>query len=230
MTDIERITAIEITFAKGGISQMKNLDKQFSVSSINEMVIGNSLLHNNIFLKKAQPSHICQTLLSILMKKTILTILTLTIVHFNVIGQSKMLNNYSVKIDTLSVKSDSVLSKIFTYNDEILIKETTAFLFLDSIQTSRFRLARNLFKKTVYVDRVLKHGKNAEYTEDNNKKITEFKYGTAISSFYYNKNNDEISKEKFIVDKIQIGQCGEVTEEYLIHGQKKKKFNDTIRE
>jgi hypothetical protein len=110
------------------------------------------------------------------MRKSLLTILVLTIVHVNVIGQSKKSNNYSVKIDTLFVKSDSLLAKIFTYNNDILVKEEIAFLFHDSIRISRFRFARNIFKKTIYVDRILKHGKNIEYTSDLKKKITEFNY------------------------------------------------------
>ena len=162
-----------------------------------------------------------ETLPAIFMRKSLLTILVLTIVHVNVIGQSKKSNNYSVKIDTLFVKSDSLLAKIFTYNNDILVKEEIAFLFHDSIRISRFRFARNIFKKTIYVDRILKHGKNIEYTSDLKKKITEFNYGVPFSTLYYDKNNNEISKEQFFRDKLKIGPCGLVAEEYLIRGRKK---------
>ncbi len=58
--------------------------------------------------------------------------------------------------------------------------------------------------------------------------IVLLKYGAVFSTFYYDKNNNEISKEQFIGDTIQFSSCGGVTVDYLIHGQKKKKFNDSL--
>lgn len=145
----------------------------------------------------------------------------MTIVHFYASGQAGGPYKQKINVDTLSVRSDSVLAKISTYINDTLVEEKTAFLFPDSIQISRFRHARNLFRKTVYVARLLKHGKTVKYSTDNKKKITLYSYGKELSTIYYDKNNNEISEDQFSVDKHSFGPCGIVMGEFLILEQKR---------
>ena len=139
----------------------------------------------------------------------------------NASGQPAKNNNYRLQIDTLTKKGDSTLAKIMAFHNDTLVEEKTAYLFPDSIKIARFRLTGNLFKKTIYVDRLIKHGKTIQYSKDEKKKIDEYKYDKIISTLYYDKSNKEISKDKFVGDNIRIGPCGTITGEYIIQGKRK---------
>lgn len=111
----------------------------------------------------------------------------------------------SIKIDTLSIIQDSTLVKISIWKNDKIIENINAFIFLDSIEVSRFMIAKNLFKKKIEVLRVVRHGETIEYLQDGNQIKFEFIYGKIKTI------------EKF---QPSYKYCSKKEEEYIIIGKK----------
>ena len=153
--------------------------------------------------------------------KALFTFILLTFLLFDIYGQSKKKEYSCLDIDTIYKKGDSTLTKIFTYNNNILSEERTAFLFPDSLFFPRFKIKGNIFKKKIYLDRILKHGQSIEYSKEGNKKITEFYYDNLISTLYFNNKNKSITEVEYSQNKGNM-ICTLTNGEYIITGKKKK--------
>jgi len=135
-------------------------------------------------------------------------------------GQKKQAISYRVQIDSIGQSHDSTLYKILSFENDILTRETMAFLFPDSLITPRHILRGKFFTRKTYCKRVMKHGETIEYLSEGRKRITNYSYGNLTSTKYLDVSEKEISPPK---DIYLFGPCGTVTGEYLIEGTKKPK-------
>lgn len=124
-------------------------------------------------------------------------IITILIIHKIVLSQS----GFDYKIDTISIRNDSVFALIKTYNSDTLTSEMTGYVFKDSVNSSVFKdifLLKNIFKKYTKVIRVQVEGNCIKYNyEGKGKKIDRVSNGKWISERYFNKANEEVSSFEF---------------------------------
>jgi hypothetical protein len=120
-------------------------------------------------------------------------------------------------IDTLSLTSDSVLTKIGYFDDIKLVAECSAYLVPDSIDEPRLpRITRRHFFKKVPVTKIIRHGKTIEYINQYTR-VTEYSLGKLLSTTAYDADKNKVSLD---ILPIKRGQCGETTAEYLVDGTK----------
>ncbi len=124
-------------------------------------------------------------------------VITILIIHKIVLSQI----GFDYKIDTLSIRNDSVFALIKTYNYDTLTSEMTGYVSRDSVNTSNFRrifLLKNIFKKYTKVLRVQVEGNRIIYNyQGKGKKIDSVSNGKWISERYFNKANVEVSSFEF---------------------------------
>jgi hypothetical protein len=124
-------------------------------------------------------------------------IITILTIHKIVVSQS----GFDYKIDTISVRNDSVFALIKTYNYDTLTAEMTGYVSKDSVNSSIFRrifLLKNIFKKYTKVIRVQVEGNYIQYNyAGKGKKIDSVSNGKWISERYFNKANEEVSSFEF---------------------------------
>lgn len=153
--------------------------------------------------------------------KIVATILLIIISSCTAYGQEERLQSYS-KVDTLQQLESGILAHVKTYQQGQLTEEMTAYLYPDTLTVPRFRLLRNLLTTTVYVDRIIRHGETKEYSPDGKVAVSVYANGNIKSRTYYNESGEEISGKEYWGNRIVIGPCGEIIEEYLIHGEKEE--------
>jgi hypothetical protein len=124
------------------------------------------------------------------------------------LGQTKT-DVWRDKIDTISIKNDSLLAKRTKYKNDTIVEEYDAFIFYlepNSAEPRDFKLIR--------------HGKSIWYFADGCTIITEFVYGKEISTFQFDKNKNISLHANH---RIREHSCAADTgrEEWIIHGRKK---------
>ncbi len=151
------------------------------------------------------------------MKKSLIIILTL--VGFS--GNAQNLFTWT-DIDTLESFDNRVLVNYKIYHDSTLLEKTQAFLYLTTIEVSRFQAFPNLFKKEITADSIVFHGLRSIYLDNSYRKLEKYNEGNLISITFFNQFGKEISEQEFNHNNHVNGPCGIVNGQYLIHGQKKK--------
>jgi hypothetical protein len=152
------------------------------------------------------------------MKKYLLIII---LSLFRLSGYSQNLTT-TTEIDTLENFDNKTLVNYKIYYKMDLKEETQAFLYFTTIEVSRFQVFSNLFKKEITADSIVIHGLRTIYLDNGNYKIENYKEGELISMSYFDQSGKEICEQEFNQNKHEIGPCGIVNGQYLIHGQKEK--------
>lgn len=116
---------------------------------------------------------------------------------------------YTLKVDTLSLHHDSAWVNIRHYKNGNLIEEGTAFLRPDTYSVSR----RWVGKRTMYVERVIRHGQTNEYLCDSQRAVTHYDMGIKRETSYYDCTGAFIPRLQ--TNDLTIGPCGIVTGEFL---------------
>lgn len=120
-------------------------------------------------------------------------------------------------IDTLSLTSDSVLTKIGYFDNTKLVAECSAYLVPDSIDEPRLpRITRRYFFKKVPVTKIVRHGKTIEYINQYTR-VTEYSLGKLLSTTAYDADKNKVSPD---ILPFKRGHCGETNAEYLVDGTK----------
>jgi len=152
------------------------------------------------------------------MKKYLIILLTLICFSVN----AQVLSAWT-DIDTLETFDNKVLVYFKVNNDSILKEEAQAFLYLITIEDSRFKVFPNLFKRETVADSIVFHGLRKIYLKNGYNKIEKHNEGELVSKTFFNQSGIEISEQEFNQNNLIIGPCGDVTGNYFLHGRKMKK-------
>jgi hypothetical protein len=150
--------------------------------------------------------------------KYILTILII-IIELSAFGQNQ---EYRTEFDTLKTFNDKILVHYKTYKNKDLVEESNAYLYPVIHKVPRFRLTGNLFKTSIQMDSIVRHGSSKEFFTGGDYKVTEFNNGQEIESAYFDCKGIKMTKEEFQNKQKTIGPCGIIQGRYFIHEQNKK--------